>query len=166
MDAWTFLLGFRGRINRAKYWLALLIFFIADAVLFLLGWAFGDATAFHVISYLVNLAIFVSSLAVGVRRVHDRDRSAWWLFLFYIGPGLFALAALALKWFAVGSFGDARVLSLFLLRLCVFGGFALGIWGVVEMGFLCGTKGYNRFGADPLAKNSRSLVGAAAQIGR
>jgi uncharacterized membrane protein YhaH (DUF805 family) len=162
MDAWTFFFGFRGRINRAKYWLALLIFFVANVVLFLLGWALGNGAAFHIVSDLVNLAIFASSLAVGVRRVHDRDRSAWWLFLFYIAPGLFALPALALIWAATGSFGDARVLSLLLLRLCLVGAFALAIWGVVELGFLRGTTGYNRFGADPLAKSLQSVAGAAA----
>jgi uncharacterized membrane protein YhaH (DUF805 family) len=165
MDAWTFFFGFRGRINRAKYWLALLSFVIADVALLLLGAAVGNGTAFHVFSYPVSLAIFVSSLAVGVRRVHDRDRSAWWLFLFYIAPGLFALPSLALIWAAMGSFGDARVLSLLVLRLCLVGAFALAIWGVVELGFLRSTTGYNRFGADPLAKTLRSLVEPAAQLG-
>jgi uncharacterized membrane protein YhaH (DUF805 family) len=119
--------------------------------------------AFQVVSYGVNLAIFVSTIAVGVKRLHDRDRSAWWLLLFYMGPALVALAGGALLWSAFGSFGDARDVALFLLRLCLLGGFALGIWGLVEIGFRRGTKGYNRFGADPLAKKPRRLVGAAAQ---
>lgn len=165
MDAWTFFFDFRGRINRAKYWLALLIFLTADVVLFLLGWAFGNTAAFRIFSDLVNLAIFASSVAVGVKRVHDRDRSAWWLFLFYIAPGLFALPGLALIWAAMGSLGDARALSLLLLRLCLLGAFALAIWGVIELGFLRGTRGYNRFGADPLAKSLRSLAEAATQTG-
>lgn len=158
----AFFFSFRGRINRAKYWLAMLIFCIADAVLMLLGLVVAGTAAFHVFSYLVNLAIFISSLAVSVKRLHDRDRSAWWLFLFYIAPGLVALPAFFFMWAATGSFGDARTLSLFLLRLCVVGAFALAIWGLVEMGFLRGTTGYNRFGADPLAKPRASTAAAPA----
>jgi uncharacterized membrane protein YhaH (DUF805 family) len=166
MDAWTFFFDFRGRINRAKYWLALLIFFSIDVALSLIGLAVGKGLIFQIISYGVNLAIFVSTIAVAIKRLHDRDRSGGWLFLFYFAPGLFAFPALALIWAAAGSFGDARVLVLFLLRLCLLAAFALAIWGLVEMGFRRGTPGYNRFGADPLAKRPRHLVGAAAQLAR
>jgi uncharacterized membrane protein YhaH (DUF805 family) len=157
----AFFFGFGGRINRARYWLALATFCVADVALMLFGLAVGRGATFHVISYPINLAIFASSLAVGLKRLHDRDRSAWWLFLFYIAPGLLALPALALLLLATGSFGDARDLSLFLLRLCLVGAFALAIWGQVEMGFLRGTTGYNRFGPDPLAKRPRASTAAA-----
>jgi uncharacterized membrane protein YhaH (DUF805 family) len=160
----AFFFGFRGRINRTKYWLALLIFVVADVALLLLGLAFGNGAIFHLFSYPINLAIFASSLAVGVKRLHDRDRSAWWLFVFYFAPGLFALPALALMWGAMGSFGDARDVSLFLLRLCLVGAFALAIWGLVEMGFLRGTTGYNRFGPDPLAERPRASTAAAPAL--
>jgi uncharacterized membrane protein YhaH (DUF805 family) len=166
MDAWTFFFDFRGRINRAKYWLALLVFFMIDVALSLVGLAVGNGVTLHIVSYGINLAIFVSSLALGVKRLHDRDRAGWWLFAFYIAPGLFAFPAMALMWAAAGSFGDARVLVLFLLRLCLLAAFAFAIWGVVEMGFRRGTAGYNRFGADPLAKRLRHLAGAAAQLAR
>ena len=153
MNAWTLFFGFRGRINRAKYWLALLILFAADAVLSALGYMTGKGMAFQIISYAVNLATFVSTLALGIKRLHDRDRAAWWLLLFYIGPFLVGLAGWALLWATTGSFVDVRVVSLFLLRLCLLGGIALGIWGLIEIGFRRGTAGYNRFGADPLAKS-------------
>jgi uncharacterized membrane protein YhaH (DUF805 family) len=160
----AFFFGFRGRINRAKFWLAMLIFFVADLVLMLLGLALGKGAAFHLFSYPVNLAIFVSSLAIGVKRLHDRDRSAWWLFPFYVGPGLFAFPALAFMWVAAGSFGELRYLSLFLIRLCLVAAFALAIWGLVEIGFLRGTTGYNRFGPDPLAKRPQTSIAAAPAL--
>lgn len=166
MDAWTLFFGFRGRINRAKYWLALLILFTADVVLSLLGFAFGKGITLQIVSYAVNFAIFVSTIALGIKRLHDRDRSAWWLLLFYIGPFLVGITGWLLLWATAGSFGDVRVVSLFMLRLCLMGGIALAIWGQVEIGFRRGTTGYNRFGADPLAKRPRPLVGAAARIGR
>lgn len=169
MDAWTFFFGFRGRINRAKYWLALLIFCIVDVVLSLVGLAVGKDLPFQVVGSVVNFAIFVSTLAVGVKRLHDRDRSAWWLLVFYIGPFLVALSGRLLLWATAGSLGDARMVSLFMLRLCLMGGIALAIWGSVEIGFRRGTTGYNRFGADPLAKKPRPprpLAGSAAQFAR
>jgi hypothetical protein len=43
---------------------------------------------------------------------------------------------------------------------------ALAIWGQVEIGFRRGTSGYNRFGADPLARKPRPAAGAAAQLAR
>jgi uncharacterized membrane protein YhaH (DUF805 family) len=153
MDAWRLFFGFRGRINRAKYWLALLILFTGDAALTLLGRAAGGGTTFQVVSHAVNLAIFVSTLALGIKRLHDRDRAAWWLLLFYIGPFLVGLAGWLFLWTTAGSFGDTRVVSLFLLRLSLLAGIALAIWGQVEIGFRRGTAGYNRFGADPLAKS-------------
>ena len=161
MDTWTFFFGFRGRINRAKYWLAMLIFLIIDVVLSLIGLAVGKGVAFQIVSYGVNLVIFVSTIAVSIKRLHDRDRSAWWLLSLYIVPLLLIVVGGFLLWNATGSFGDARDVSLLLLRLCLLAGIAFCIWGLVEIGFRRGTTGYNRFGADPLAK--RPSVGAAAQ---
>lgn len=152
MDAWTFFFGFRGRINRAKYWLALLIFLVIDVVLSLIGLAVGKGMAFQIVSYGVNLPIFVSTIAVSIKRLHDRDRSAWWFLLLYIVPVALIVVGGFLLWSVAGSFGDVRDVSLLLLRLCVLGGIAFCIWGQVEIGFRRGTAGYNRFGADPLAK--------------
>jgi len=159
MDTWMFFFGFRGRINRAKYWLAMLIFLVIDVVLSLIGFAVGKGVAFQIVSYGVNLAIFVSTVAVSIKRLHDRDRSAWWLLSLYIVPLLLIVVG-GFLWNATGSFGDASV-SLLLLRLCLLGGIAFCIWGLVEIGFRRGTTGYNRFGVDPLAK--RPSVGAAVQ---
>jgi uncharacterized membrane protein YhaH (DUF805 family) len=79
---WAFFFSFRGRINRAKYWLALLIFTIVGAVQGLGGLAFGDAVILQIFNYLIDIAVLVASIAVAVKRLHDRDRSAWWLVLF------------------------------------------------------------------------------------
>jgi uncharacterized membrane protein YhaH (DUF805 family) len=37
-----------------------------------------------VITGIVGLALFLPSLAVGVRRLHDTDRSGWWLLIVLI----------------------------------------------------------------------------------
>jgi len=55
-------------------------------------------------------------------------------------------------WGAAGAVGMTVDVSLLLLKLCILGGIAIGIWGFVEIGCLRGTPGYNRFGADPLPR--------------
>ena len=77
MDWRSLFFSFRGRINRAKYWLALLVFLVADIVLELVGWTLGDSVTFQVLSYVVNLAVFIATIAVCIKRLHDRDRSGW-----------------------------------------------------------------------------------------
>jgi uncharacterized membrane protein YhaH (DUF805 family) len=151
MDWWAFFFSFRGRINRAKYWLALLIFTIVGVVQSLIGLAFGNAVILHMFNFLIDLAVLVASIAVAIKRLHDRDRSAWWLLPFYLGP--FALAGVggAIMWAGASSVGLTEDWSLF-PRLCLLGGPALLVWGLVEIGFRRGTAGYNRFGPDPLRK--------------
>jgi uncharacterized membrane protein YhaH (DUF805 family) len=166
MDAVTFFFGFRGRINRARYWLALLIFLVVDVVLSLVGLAVGKGLAFHAVSYGLNAAMFLSTIALSIKRLHDRDRSAWWLVSFYIVPLLIVVVGGFLLWYGAGSFGDVKDVSLLLLRVCVLGGVAFCIWGLAEIGFRRGTAGYNRFGPDPLARRSRTWVRPAAQLGR
>jgi len=151
MDLWALFFSFRGRINRAKYWLALLIFGIVGVVQSLGGLAFGNAALFQIVNYLIDIAILVASIAVAIRRLHDRDRSAWWLVLFYLGPVVLAGAGGAMMWAGESSLGLTEDWSLF-PRLGLLGGLALVVWGLVEIGFRRGSAGYNRFGPDPLAK--------------
>jgi uncharacterized membrane protein YhaH (DUF805 family) len=151
----SFFFSFRGRINRAKYWLAVLVFVVVGIVLGLVGWALGNGVAFQILSFVVNLAVLIAGVAVCIKRLHDRDRSAWWLLPFYVGPGVFILIGGAIMWASADAVGMAAQWSYLLLRLCLLGGFALAIWGLVEFGCRRGTAGYNRFGPDPL-KAARS----------
>jgi uncharacterized membrane protein YhaH (DUF805 family) len=78
--------GFAGRARRSEYWwfaLFLALVSIVTSVLDnVLGTDFeGSATSGGVISLIANLALLLPSLAVGVRRLHDTDRSGWWLLI-------------------------------------------------------------------------------------
>ncbi|MEO6137596.1 MAG: DUF805 domain-containing protein [Luteimonas sp.] len=74
---------FEGRARRKEYWMYtlfnLLAFFVAAILDSLLGLTRNGF--FGPVYGLYALATFIPGLAVGVRRMHDTDRSGWWLLL-------------------------------------------------------------------------------------
>jgi uncharacterized membrane protein YhaH (DUF805 family) len=76
---------------------------------------------------------------VTIKRLHDRDKSAAWYLIFGVAPlGLFIAA--------IYSYG-ARALEI--SSILFFVSIAGLIWAIVELGFLRGTPGANRFGPAP-----------------
>ena len=72
---------FRGRSMRAEYWWFALFNVLVLTVLWLVGAVLHD----HGVLYsLGSLALLVPGLAVGVRRLHDLDRSGWWLLVGFV----------------------------------------------------------------------------------
>ena len=144
------LLSSSGRIDRASWWIASCALIIAGAVVFILIGIFdydrivAATNTFLAASVgLVLVILFVlflySLLAVGVKRLHDRNKRGWWVFLFLLVPVLaFMIGALApdlgpeLTWT-----GGAIVLG-------------LGMWALIELGALTGTAGPNRYGPTPV----------------
>jgi uncharacterized membrane protein YhaH (DUF805 family) len=151
----TLLFTYSGRVNRAKYWLALAIYLAITVVLIGIGLImFGDSLlaiddeetddmvagllsrgiGFTLIVLVVYIPMVVSGFMVGIKRLHDRDKSGWWLLVFYVLPGVLN---------AIGeSLAAGWIFSL--------ASFAISIWALVELGFLRGTAGPNRYGPDPL----------------
>jgi uncharacterized membrane protein YhaH (DUF805 family) len=82
----------------------------------------------------VALGLLLSWIVVAVasKRLHDRNKSGWWLIVFILTPLI------------VGAFG-ALTRSTALLAVA----FAFHLWSFVELGCRGGTKGGNRFGPDP-----------------
>ncbi|MCZ7417958.1 MULTISPECIES: DUF805 domain-containing protein [unclassified Micromonospora] len=74
---------FQGRARRSEYWwfslFLLLVGIAARVVDSALGVDFEASGG--PVSLVVNLALLLPSLAVSVRRLHDLDRSGWWLLL-------------------------------------------------------------------------------------
>ena len=80
---------FEGRASRSEYWLFTLANGLIAVVLFALTRLVHDS---FIILYLVYaLAVVIPSLAVGVRRLHDTDRSGWWLLIAFIPFAAFVL---------------------------------------------------------------------------
>ena len=158
-------LSFRGRIGRKTFWLgyvvpmlaAAIVANILDAALGLVPPLGADAmpaeasTQVGPIGSVVSLLSLWPGLAGTIKRLHDRDRSGWWIGGFYLvsiaGGFIAGFAA------AIGiAQGGPMVPGGSIIALLVFGVLILAyaIWLLVETGFLRGTPGPNRFGPDPL----------------
>jgi len=74
-----------------------------------------DYGALSVIVLVFMIVSWVSALAVGIKRLHDRDRSGWWIALFYFGPAVLQAAQHSAESGTLASIllGSARLRFLF-----------------------------------------------------
>ena len=72
--------GFQGRAGRAEFWQFALVNIVIGIVLGIVDLAIKS----QILGGLYDLAILLPSLAVLVRRLHDTDKSAWWLLLYIV----------------------------------------------------------------------------------
>lgn len=110
MDFKGLYLFLEGRINRKVFWLNYVIPVIVISII--LGIIDAIVGTLGLLSTIFSIVIIWPSIAVGVKRCHDRGRTGWFLLI-----GLVPL---------------------------------LNIWLFVELYFLKGTTGSNRYGEDPL----------------
>ena len=143
------LFGASGRINRAKYWRSTLLFVGTGLmVAVILFTAAGIAAPLFIIAVVVVLIPWLLwGVSITTERLHDRNKSAWWLVVFYLAPAMLGQLAKA-AWSA----GAAALTLHYILALAAF---ALTLWGFVEIGCLHGTDGSNEYGPDPLLEPKR-----------
>jgi uncharacterized membrane protein YhaH (DUF805 family) len=67
---------FSGRARRKEYWMFVLFNVIIMVALNVVGGIVGDG---GIVGSLYSLGVLVPSVAAGIRRMHDTDRSGWWL---------------------------------------------------------------------------------------
>jgi uncharacterized membrane protein YhaH (DUF805 family) len=75
---------FSGRARRAEYWWFILATILVSLVLGFIDGLLGLGGEFGLLSSIWSLAVFLPSLAVGVRRLHDTDRSGWWMLISFL----------------------------------------------------------------------------------
>ena len=140
------LFSFQGRLRRKDYWISSIIIWIAIAafsvfVISVLTRSVGNSPAgaqtsateflaanatLLLIFFGVMLIALWPSMAIGVKRCHDRDKSGWWMLLWFV------------------------------LSLVPYIGILAWAWQFIELGFLDGTQGSNRFGPSPKGIGSDS----------
>jgi uncharacterized membrane protein YhaH (DUF805 family) len=128
MDIVWLLTSFEGRINRAKWWLGLLILVIVQWIIwYIVSMTMGVnmmtandpaqmeqvMTAIGIPIGIISLIFLYPTLALYTKRWHDRGKSGWWTLIILIP--------------LIG-----------------------GIWALIELGILRGTVGPNQYGPDPL----------------
>jgi uncharacterized membrane protein YhaH (DUF805 family) len=155
MDWGHFLFGFSGRINRAKYWLWVLIYFIAAIVVAIVMAVINSDMVGGIVQFAFSVAAFISALAIMSKRLHDRNKSAWWILLFVVVPMiLLGIGIGAAVYGVIVSGADAANFDFGKLGavgiVCLLATLAIYIWAFVELGCLRGTVGPNQYGADPL----------------
>jgi uncharacterized membrane protein YhaH (DUF805 family) len=85
-------MNFRDRASRAEYWWWVLFYCVVVVVAIILDlvvFGIGNIMPFFIVTYL---ALIFPSLTVTVRRLHDTNRSGWWLLL-YVALGLLTVIA-------------------------------------------------------------------------
>jgi len=133
---------FSGRASRSEYW-----YFFLFCILLGLATAVVDMVIFGVenelspVNSLTSLALFLPSLAVAVRRLHDTNRSGWWIGGFWLGLLGFAVVIGIIA--STNPFADDAIGGLFALLSIVF-----LVYSIALLVFFCrrGNLGQNRFG--------------------
>jgi uncharacterized membrane protein YhaH (DUF805 family) len=179
--SWShYLFSFQGRINRAKIWLFILITIIVGIVYGILfgtlvgisgitaasysgsgGLAAAGASVLLtlVLGCVIYIALFVASLAVATKRLHDRNKSAIWLLVFIVAPLVINIYVFATMIAGHGldpqQMAAAAANPMLLVLRLVAG--VLSLWGFVELYCLRGTVGDNRYGPDPLSNQAEAF---------
>ncbi|MEJ6390500.1 DUF805 domain-containing protein [Gymnodinialimonas ulvae] len=134
---------FSGRASRSEYWFFVLFLVLAgigatiiDAILFPGSLTSETGGPFNAV---LSLATLLPSLAVSWRRLHDTDRSGWWI-------GGYLIATLVVALFLGATLAGGVVETTFVF---------FGLMGIVAIGYIIlllvyfcqrGTPGPNRFG--------------------
>ncbi len=79
--------NFDGRARRMEYWMFQLINFLITTGLLIIGSLLGlgfGVFPFAFISIIYSIGLFIPSIAVTVRRLHDTGKSGWMILLGFI----------------------------------------------------------------------------------
>ena len=78
---------FNGRARRTEYWYFVLFNIIISIVLAIVDGMLGSFSTERGVGLLegiYSLAVLIPGIAVSVRRLHDTNRSGWWLLIVFV----------------------------------------------------------------------------------
>ncbi|WP_028138889.1 DUF805 domain-containing protein [Bradyrhizobium japonicum] len=113
-------------------------------------WSLLDNLPLLLLKLAATALMLWIDLAIMVKRLHDRDKSAWWLLAYFVLPGLYK------------QFEDRLPDSYWMLPLGL-ASVILPLAAFIETGFLRGTVGPNRFGPDPVADGDSTSAASPAK---
>ena len=156
---------FSGRSRRMEFWMwqlfQIIVYFVVIILVMMAGGgammtgdpsalaAAGGGIMIVIMLYgLYCLAVIIPSIAVAVRRLHDTNRSGWWV----LGPIVPYFLMIVLGMMAMGSPDSAGLIGIIAL-LCMLAALGLALTLLVFY-VLEGTKGPNQYGPDPKAPDA------------
>jgi len=152
--------SFDGRINRKPYWMATLILIgviILLAIIggFIMAGMIGTGAADPTNQALFNLVFLVifgyPITALMVKRLHDRDKPGTFAAIFWAPTILSTIGQLlGITTTMTELAGEMVPIPTALGWILIVLSIVIGLWALVELGFLRGTQGPNRYGPDPL----------------
>jgi len=156
----------KGRISRSQYWLRFVlpyaaIVFALDIVVAIAGQGSTVGAVFSGLLSLFSLVALCPSIAVLVKRIHDRNKSGLLALVLFIPAALFGILAVIWVVTTIVAVGIDQATSGIVPALGVLGVIvivsgvivlAIDLWFFVEFGCLRGTIGPNRFGPDPVKR--------------
>jgi uncharacterized membrane protein YhaH (DUF805 family) len=95
---------FQGRAPRSEFWWFWLFYVLLGLVIGALS--AGSDVLGGILNLVVTLGLLVPSIAVGIRRLHDVDRTGWWILIGLIP--LIGTIVLFVFWVQRGTDGDNR----------------------------------------------------------
>jgi uncharacterized membrane protein YhaH (DUF805 family) len=153
MDYARLLFSFKGRINRARF---LVVQLTLLALWFMVWVKFSLQFASQWEPWVLSIAMIWINAATTVKRLHDRNRRGWW------AVAIFVVNRLSYVYYGLffGSyFGvDISTAGQLLLVMLVVALSLLQTWVVIELFFMIGTDGPNRFGPDPTRTLANSPI--------
>lgn len=134
---------FSGRASRSEFWFFFLWQVVVGLVLGQVDLVVFGSTSTGPLTAIAALAFFLPALAVACRRLHDVDRSAWWIVWLY----LILFTLLSLGGASLANETGALPSDFVALSFGLAGLFYL-IYCISVLALLCmrGTPGPNRFG--------------------
>lgn len=155
---------FSGRASRAEFWW----FFLFMMLFYVVVWAVFFATVgmsassgtqpsfarvgifgvFGIGVILSYLVLLIPMIAVQVRRIHDTNRSGWWLGAFWILYVAYLFVMFSGVFSTISPGSPPNIYSAGAIGIL---GLAMFVYSIVLLVFWCipGTRGANRFGEDP-----------------
>ncbi len=102
-SAFSNYVNFSGRASRTEYWYFALFLFIVGVATSLIDYVAMPDIEWSPLNTIFSLATFLPSLSVSVRRLHDIDRTGWWVLIALTIVGLIVLLIFACTRGTIGS---------------------------------------------------------------
>lgn len=134
--------NFKGRASRSEFWWTILFIFSVNLIISLINSTMLD-TDESFINTIWSIAIFIPFLSLSVRRLHDTNKSGWWLllpvaitfvstvvmvvFLLFAGYNVSALSDTDIAQEVLNSAAIGLIIGASILLICYLAGFVVYI---------------------------------------